>query len=294
MSCIRTPVRHRSLAIILVGVVVMSVVWSRQLLATGSPRLDTVKSFAFAIGDGCLDGDVGDKLGAFDLVIVDGEAVTVEQVRTLHQHGVLVLAYLSVGTIENWRWWYKAVKRYRLDYWGDWGEWYADTSKAGYRKVLRNRVAPWMLAKGIDGLFLDNTDMISDHPRQAPGMRKLVHALSLLVHGRNGFLFSQNGEEVIGPSLADYDGWNREDVTSTYDFDNDRYLLQGPEDVQAALDALRKVSGAGLLVMATDYAAGGDSATEQKAISNACSAGALPYVSDIGLTRIPEGPFTCP
>ena len=47
-----------------------------------------------------------------------------------------MLAYLSVGTIERYRSWYRAARPYRLDLWGDWGEWYADTSKAGFRRLI--------------------------------------------------------------------------------------------------------------------------------------------------------------
>lgn len=156
------------------------------------------------------------------------------------------------------------------------------------------RVAPSILRKGLDGLFLDNTDMIETHRRQAAGMRRLVRALSRRVHRRHGLLFSQNGESVIGPLLRHYDGWNREDVTSTYDFDKRRYRRVPRSDRQAALTALSRIRSRGLLTLATDYVAAGDAATTAEAVKNACSTGALPFVSNIGLTRIPAQPFSCP
>jgi uncharacterized protein (TIGR01370 family) len=229
----------------------------------------------------------------YDLVIVDGEDVEPAEVAALRQNGTIVLAYLSVGTIENWRWWYPSVKKYRLDYWGDWGEWYADASKDGYRNVIVQKVAPWVLKKGVDGLFLDNTDMIETHPRQKAGMRTLVKRLSNLVHSKNKFLFAQNGEDSIGPSLKYYDGWNREDVSWTYDFDTSQYHQQSPEDIAAALAALQTISAAGLLVTATDYVDDGNTAAEALCLQNACSAGALSFVSDIDLTRLPGAPLTC-
>ena len=59
-------------------------------------------------------------------------------------------------------------------------------------------MAPNILRKGFDGLFLDNVDMIGDHPRQRRGMHRLVAALGRMVHRRDGYLFAQNGERVIG------------------------------------------------------------------------------------------------
>jgi uncharacterized protein (TIGR01370 family) len=257
------------------------------------PRLQNMKTWAFAIGDGMLDGNIALKFAGYDLVIVDGEAVQPSQVAALHQNGTIVLSYLSVGTIENWRWWYPNVKKFRLDYWGDWGEWYADTSKDGYRNILVQKVAPWMLKKGVDGLFLDNTDMIETHPKQKAGMRTLVKRLSNLVHSKNKFLFAQNGEDVIGPSLKYYDGWNREDVSWTYDFDTSQYHQQAPEDIAAAQAALQTISAAGLLVTATDYVDDGNTAAEALCLQNACSVGALSFISDIDLTRLPASPLIC-
>lgn len=261
--------------------------------APKDPRLQNVKTWAFAIGDGMLDGDIALKFAGYDLVIVDGEAVQPSQVAALHQNGTIVLSYLSVGTIENWRWWYPNVKKFKLDYWGDWGEWYADTSKDGYRNIIVQKVAPWMLKKGVDGLFLDNTDMIETHPKQKAGMRTLVKRLSNLLRPKKKFLFAQNGEDVIGPSLKYYDGWNREDVSWTYDFDTSRYHQQAPEDIASALAALQTISGAGLLVTATDYVDDGNTAAEELCLQNACAAGALSFISDIDLTRLPSAPLIC-
>ena len=110
--------------------------------APADPRLQNVKTWAFAIGDGMLDPGVASRFAGYDLVVVDGEDVKAVQVAALKKAGTVVLAYLSAGTIERWRWWYPRVKMYRLNYWGDWGEWYADVSKAGYRDVIVNTVAP--------------------------------------------------------------------------------------------------------------------------------------------------------
>src|SRR5207245_2575497 len=119
-------------------------------------------------------------------------------VHALRAAGTIVLAYLDVGTIEPFRPWYATLKPYRLDFWPDWGEWYADVSRPGYRRAIAQAIAPRILRKGFDGLFLDNTDMIETHPRRAAGMGALVGALSALVHRRGGLLFTQNGEDSIG------------------------------------------------------------------------------------------------
>ncbi|MEA2391053.1 MAG: polysaccharide biosynthesis protein PelA [Solirubrobacteraceae bacterium] len=257
-------------------------------------RLRHVHSWAFAIGDGDLRGGVVRRFAPFDLVVVDGEEASSRQVAALRRRHKIVLAYLDVGTIEAGRSWYSRAKPYRLDLWGDWGEWYAAVDRVGYRRLLVRDVAPKILRKGFDGLFLDNTDMIETHARQRAGMVPLVGDLSRVVRRRHRLLFSQNGERSIGPTLRFYDGWNREDVTSTYDFGRRRYVRVSGSDRRAAQRALRSVRRRRLLVLSTDYVFEGDAAGARSAVGSSCAAGALPYVSDIGLRRVPRRAFRCP
>jgi endo-alpha-1,4-polygalactosaminidase (GH114 family) len=259
------------------------------------PKLEGIRSFAFAIGSPNLDGEVIRRLAPFDLVVVDGEEARGSHVRALRAQGTVVLAYLSVGTIEPGRSWYRRAKPYRLkDRFEEFDEHYAATSKLGYRRLIARRVAPWILRKRFDGLFLDNTDMIADHAREKSGMRRLVKTLAGLVHREGKLLFSQNGDEVIGPSLRYYDGWNREDVTWTYDFDKRRYERVAPSDTAGAQATIRRFSRLGLLVTSSDYTRAGDKAAEAEAVRNSCAAGGLPFVTNIRITRIPQRPFPCP
>ena len=110
------------------------------------PRLSAVRSWAFAIGSGDLAGDVRSRYAPFDLVVLDGEEATAAQVGALRAQGTIVLAYLDVGTIERGRGWFRLAKPYRLDFWPDWGEWYANVDARGYRTLIASRVAPGILA----------------------------------------------------------------------------------------------------------------------------------------------------
>ena len=241
------------------------------------------------------------RLGAFDLVVVDGELARRDEVAELRASGSTVLAYLSVGTIERWRSWYGDLKRFRLGAWRDWeDEWFADVSRRKLRRLLTRRIAPEILAKGFDGLFLDNVDMIETrgHRRQRTGMRWLVLGLSGLVRADGGLLYTQNGRWGLRrlDLLDAIDGWNREDVTWTYDFERRRYVRNRAGARRAALAELEAMAARGLTTTATNYTRAGDRAAERESVADACSAGALPYVGDIGLTarRLPDPPLSCP
>jgi hypothetical protein len=269
---------------------------SAQTAGAADPpgRLAAVSDFAFALGlDVDTDAEVA-RLAPYDLVVVDGELTPASRVAQLRGQGSVVLGYLSVGTIEPFRSWYPLLKPFRLrDRFDEFDEYYARASVPGYRRAIRAKIAPKLLHKGFDGLFLDNVDMVEGHPKQRRGMRRLVRSLAAVVHARGGFLFAQNGERSIGPLLPVLDGWNREDVTWTYSFKRRHYVHQPAAQVAAAQAALSRIGDAGLLTTATDYTAAGDDAAGQEATVNACAAGAVPFVSDIGLKRIPPVPPGC-
>jgi len=235
------------------------------------PRLTSIHTWAFAIGSNTLRGDIAKRYAGYDLVVVDGQDVTKRQVATLHAGGALVLGYLDAGTIEPYRPWFRRAKPYRLDYWKQWGEWYANVNAPGFRTLILG-VAASFEKKGLDGLFLDNTDMIETHPKQASGMRQLVAALARLAHGRGGYLFAQNGADVDGPILRYLDGWNREDIGTD----------------SSAVGDLVAMHAHGLLTLATGYVKDASSPAVQQDIALACGAGALPFVSNLELTRIPQ------
>ena len=168
------------------------------------------------------------------------------------------------------------MKRYRLKAWQDWkDEWFADVSKPKLRRILAREVAPEILAKGFDGLFLDNVDMIETrkHRDQRAGMRRLVRRLAGLVHGDGGLFFAQNGYWGLRKFgiLEFLDGWNREDVTWGFDFDRRRYVRHPDRQVEVALHELARMRALGMFMTATDYTREAGGAAEAEAIPNACS-----------------------
>lgn len=255
---------------------------------------DQVHSFALALGVDPLDRQAIDRLGRHDLVVVDGETTRPSEVAALQRRGARVLAYLSVGTVEPYRPWYAEARDrgWLLERWDRWDEWYADVAQPGLRALLRRRAARELLS-GFDGLFLDNTDMVATHPDQAAGMRRLVADLDALI-GPDRILMAQNGDETVDQIAAHLDGWNREDVTATFDADRDRYGRVPVDEASAARATLRRLHRRGILVTTTDYVRADDGATSFAATVHACAAGAVPYVADIGLRRVPPRPLVCP
>ena len=195
---------------------------------------------------------------------------------TLHQGGALVLGYLYAGTIEPYRPWFRRAKPYRLDYWKQWGEWYANVDAPGFRKLILG-VATGFERKGLDGLFLDNTDMIETHPKQAPGMRP---------SSRRSRSSSTAATVSSSPRTAP-----TSTVPSSVTSTAGTARTSAPTEARCA--DLRAMHARGLLTLATGYVKDASSPAVARDIRLACETGALPFVSNLELTRIPQPPPHC-
>lgn len=257
------------------------------------PALERVETFAFGLGVDPSEARSQLRLGAHDLVVIDGEADAAD-VAALQGDGAVVLGYLSVGTVEPYRSWFdEATDRgWLLDRWEDWDEWYADLREVGLRDRLAAE-AEAILAAGFDGLFLDNVDAVDVHPEQTAPMVQLVGDLRALL-GPERLLFAQNGDPLDLGIGDDLDGWNLEDLSFTFDREADGYVPVDAAQRRAGADRIEQVRAAGILVTTADYLPAVDPVLEQEAAAVACAAGAVPFVGDLELTRIPTEPLRCP
>jgi polysaccharide biosynthesis protein PelA len=264
--------------------------------ASPKNRLESVRNWTFALGVAVADIPVPQLARRFeghDLVVVDGTDIPAAAVRALQDQGSLVLAYVNVGAIEANRPWTADAAAFRLDHWEQWDEWYADVNQPGFRSLLTATVVPPVLAKGVDGLFLDNVDMVDTHPAQRAAMVGLVAELSATVHAQGGLVLAQNGEDATVEALVPHlDGWNREDVSFTYDSETGDYVPVAEQDQRAALATIRRLNALGIFVTSVDYLDDTNSPQAHTARATACAAGALAIVADIGLTRT-DPPTTC-
>ena len=84
-------------------------------------------------------------------------------IKTIRAKGYKVLAYLSIGTIEKERSWFKTYSKYKLKRLSDWpNEYYMDMTKTAWQKFLISR-ATALQKRGFDGWWCDNLDVYSEY-----------------------------------------------------------------------------------------------------------------------------------
>jgi cysteinyl-tRNA synthetase len=233
------------------------------------------------------------QLMQFDVVDIDVEdgAANYEpqDIAELKSQGKLVVSYLNIGSAEPFRSYWSLVQAYILKKYPGWDEFYMDVSKPGYREVMLKTVVPQILAKGVDGLFLDNVDAGSDigRPDVAAGVVELVRQIHarypqalLIAQSSNLRVLTERGSD--GRRFYQYvHGLAREEVSATY---QGGYHKVPATQSDAMLRTLAAWRSKGLAVFTLDYADSKDLA--QYASARARAYGLIPYVGIKELNRI--------
>jgi len=228
----------------------------------------------------------------FDLAVVDAvpqpdgyRDATREDVELLHDRGMLVLAYLSVGTVERWRHYAAGVpSSWTLAPVEGWeGERYVDARARGWRELMR-REARALAAAGFDGLYLDNLDVAEGFPQTRPGVVTLVRELRRAVP--DILLVAQNGLSVA--TRIPIDGIAHEDVFARWN--GKAYVRTAAAETRRLVHALQRVRDRrSIPVFTLDYALPG-SELGLEAVECSLAAGFRPTVSVLDLDQLPHAP----
>ena len=150
---------------------------------------------------------------------VEPEDYTAAQIKAIKAKGYIVLAYLSVGTLEKERPWFKKFEKYKLKRLGDWpNEFYVDVRKTNWRSFLVDR-AKELKKKGFDGWWLDNLDIYSEY--KSTKMYAAIKAVLKQIRAIGGYVMINGGSEWLDDALdkkvkvKNYiDGYTQEEVFS--------------------------------------------------------------------------------
>lgn len=96
------------------------------------------------------------------ILVLESDDYTAKEIKDIKAKGYKVLGYLSIGTLEKYRPWYKDLKHLRKKQLPDWpDEYYVDYTRKEWQTFLQDR-AKAIMAKGFSGLWLDNLDVYEE------------------------------------------------------------------------------------------------------------------------------------
>lgn len=225
-------------------------------------------------------------LSGYELIVLDGigerdsGSPAAAVLPRLREHA-LVLSYLSVGTVEEWRPYADRVAAaWTLGPVEDWpGERYADARVPQWRELMAEQAAA-LAAAGFDGLYLDNLDVAEDHPALADALVELVQGLraaapELLLVAQNGLAVD---ERLPVDAVAHEDVWWRWE---------DGYRRSPPYETSELVAGLRGLRARGLPIFTLDYAEPGSPGAAE-AVRRSLEEGFHPAVSVLDLDRPPH------
>ena len=254
-----------------------------------------------------LDGPRLDQIGRshFELAVIDysadgtaAGAFSGAQIEALRQATCerRVLAYLSIGEAENYRWYWRRGWRAGVPAWivgqdANWpGNFWVRYWDPAWQSIIY-RYLDKIIAAGFDGIYLDRIDAYAEPYAQSheQDMVAFVEAIARYARrrspiGRDFGVIVQNAEDLaVGhPAyVATVDGIGREE---TYVRATNRPTPAAERaDVETKLALFRRHSRSGL-VLTVDYATRPD--LIRLAYQEARLKGFIPYVADVALDRV--------
>jgi Uncharacterized conserved protein len=197
-------------------------------------------------------------VSSYNMIVIDAAYYSIEEISALHDKGVIVYSYLNVGTIEDFRDFYFEYQHFILGEYEDWpGEYWIDVSKEEWQTHIYE-FAGMLVEKGIDGFFIDNTDVYYHYHNEDIflGLITILNRLNeyekeILINGGDVFV-SEAILEVVEP-LIQISGVNQECVFTRINFENSELSPQNKEDTNYYQEYLEKCRNKNLKVYLLEY-----------------------------------------
>ena len=242
-----------------------------------APRLNEVKSWAFQLQN--VD-PVEIKLSPYDVVVIDYgfdrrnatafPREVVDLMRTRPDGSKrLILAYVSIGEAENYRYYWQENWLTNRPVWlepenPDWpGNYLVQYWHPQWQAILfgnPNAYLDRILDAGFDGVYLDGADKFEQWKRRRPSaageMVALVGAIASYAraHRQDFLIIPQNGDGLLGnPKFVQMiDGIGREDLLYS---ENQPDLRNTQRSIAESVRRLRPLAAAGKPIFVVEYTA---------------------------------------
>ncbi len=225
-----------------------------------------------------------DKLADYHTVVIDAQYYGKEEIEAFKGEGHKVLSYINIGSLEDFRSYYKRFKSLKLGRYENWDEeiW-IDVSDSNWQAFITEELIPDLTAKGIDGFFVDNCDVYYNYPREdiLTGLSNMMIAmrktgLQVLINGGDKYLdaYCKTGgswDDVIS-------GINQENVFAKILWDKNGFGRADPEDHEYFKDYIERYADKGADIYLLEYTKDQELISEIKEYCE--SKGFSYYVSD--------------
>ena len=191
----------------------------------------------------------------YDLIVIDAQYFTKKDIESLHQNGTKVYTYLNIGSVENFREYYKTYEKFTIGKYEHWDEekW-VDVSVPAWQKFIE-QLSKKLFEKGF---FIDNCDVYYYAPRKSifEGLTAILQNImtlkkAVIING--GDTYVTEYRERYGAVDHIMTGVNQESVWSGIDFDKGTFNEQTRETREYYSKYLEACKADGMEVYLLEY-----------------------------------------
>jgi uncharacterized protein (TIGR01370 family) len=207
--------------------------------------------------------------------------------------GKKTLGYLSLGEVEKERWYFQTVKEENLllgenPNWP--GSYFVDLRNPSFQKLVIEKLIPYVLFQGFEGIFLDTLDNAEYLEAKYPGMKEAAFQLLAKIRTNwpktpimlnRGYYLLDKGANLVDMALA-------ESLMADWDFEKKKYVLVPQDQVlqQRRMLEEAKKKNSNLTLFSLDYWDPEDQKTVDQIYEEQKKHGFIPYVSTLALDRV--------
>lgn len=207
-----------------------------------------------------------------ETIVIDAQYYSDEQIAKLKDDGHIVYTYLNLGSIESFRDYYGEYENLTLDTYENWeDEKWVDVTSPKWQQFMSDK-ADELIDKGVDGFFIDNTDVYYHYPTDE--VFDSVSTILKELQSKDSYVLINGGDSYVREYLNRYgtltdilDGVNQENVYTAIDWDNDSFIVNPEEERTYFLEYLELVKTDGKDAYALDYATDSKIINESKAFA---------------------------
>jgi polysaccharide biosynthesis protein PelA len=212
---------------------------SLMIIATSyyTSAQNTTEKILFCYGDLFPKDAVG-----FDLVVLEPIHFSTDDITTFKNNNKIVLAYISLGEVNEGARHYTQLKDVTLGKNYIWNSYVLDISNAETKSVLLQLIERHLKLKGFDGIFIDNID---NYTKWGPTPEKLPALVSFLAEVKKqhpkSYILQNAGLLVLPETRPFIDAVTIESVATNYDFTSKTYKLRAKKDFKNILENIQRL-----------------------------------------------------
>ena len=200
-----------------------------------------------------------DKLADYHTVVIDAQYYGKEEIESFKNKGHKVISYINIGSLENFRSYYKKYKGLKLGKYEHWDEeiW-IDVSDQKWQDFITGEMIPNLVGKGIDGFFVDNCDVYYHFPA-AKILNGLTNIMKTMINTGKDVLIN-GGDTYLDAYCKSGGSWNdvitginQENVFAKIIWDKNKFGKAEPEDHEYFIGYIERYSKLGAKIYLLEY-----------------------------------------